>query len=91
MGLVYLLGQIPFGQVLETTTEKRLSIYYKLGGLKFKHKTLDRLESVTLEQDKNKYYCLILKIANGQSLTIEKYPTLDEANERLFEFKKTLC
>lgn len=86
----FLLGQIPFGQVLQATNEKNIAIYYKLGDLKFKHKILGRPESVILEQDSNRYYHLTLKMPDGQSLALEKHSTLSEANERLLEFKKVL-
>jgi hypothetical protein len=86
-GATFLLGQISFGQVLETINEKNIATYYKLGGQRIKYRILDKPKSVTVEQDSSKYYCLTFKMPNGQSWTIEKYPTLDEANERLFEFK----
>jgi hypothetical protein len=84
------LGQIHFGQILQITNEKKISTYYKLGGLKFGLKTFDRPKSVTLEQDKSKYYHLTLKMLEGQTLTLEKYSTLSEAQERLAEFEKVI-
>ena len=90
IGFSYLLRQLPFGQVIETTADKSVEIFYKLGALRLNKRSLGRPVSVTLEQDKERYYCLTLRLPNGQSLTIEKYPTLDNANERLVEFRKIL-
>ena len=88
IGLSYLLGEVPFGQIMETTPNKNLETFYKLGAFKFNNKILEMPVSVILEQDKKKYYCLTLKMPDGQSIFIEKYPTLAEANERLIELKK---
>jgi len=87
MAATFLLGQIPFGQVIEKIDDKNIATYYKLGGQKFNYKIFDKPKAVTIEQDSSKYYCLTLKMQSGQSWTIEKYPTMDEANERLLEFK----
>lgn len=83
----FLLGKIPFGQVIETIDEKHIATYYRLGRQKFKYRILDKPKSVVIEQDSTRYYCISLKMPNGQSWPIEKYPTMDEANERLLEFK----
>jgi hypothetical protein len=82
-----LLGQNPFGQVIETIDEKNIATYYKLGGQKIKYRILDKPKSVNIEQDSTRYYCITFKMPSGQSWIIEKYPTMDEANERLLEFK----
>ena len=82
----FLLGQIPFGQVIETD-EKNIATYYKLGGQKIKYRILDKPKSVNIEQDSTRFYCITFKMPSGRSWTIEKYPTMDEANERLLEFK----
>jgi hypothetical protein len=87
-GLVILIGLIPFGQVIETLDNKKFATFYKLGRLKFKYQTWDKADPVTLEQDQRKFYCLTIKTADGQTLLMEKYPTLDQADERLKEFKK---
>ena len=84
----YLMGLIPFGQVLESLNNKTFTTYYKLGRLKFKELKWDKVDRVSLEQDKKRYYCLTVKTASGQILQMEKYPTFKEADERLSEFKK---
>lgn len=90
MGVSYLLGQIPFGQILETTDNKDIITYYKLGGFKFNVKDLGRPKSVTIEQDLNKYYCLTLNMPDGKRSSLEKYSTLAEANERFSELKEII-
>jgi hypothetical protein len=91
MGLLYILGLIPFGQVLEKTATGHISTSYKLGTQKLKVKTFGHLANSGLTQDKEKYYCLILKTTNGHNLTLERYPTLSEANERLEELRMTIA
>lgn len=88
IGATYLLGLIPFGQVVESLDDKTFTTYYKLGRLKFKQQKWDKAHKVSMEQDKRKYYCLTIRTINGQTLHMEKYSTLSEANERLIEFKK---
>lgn len=87
-GIVILIGLIPFGQVIESLDNKRFATFYKLGQFKFKYQTWDKANPVTIEQDQRRFYHLTIKTANGQTLLLEKYPTLDHAAERLKEFKK---
>lgn len=86
--LTYLLGLIPFGQVLEYLNNKTFTTYYKLGPLKFKEMKWDKVDNVTLEQDQKRYYYLTIRTIGGQAIQLEKHPTLNEANERLREFKE---
>lgn len=86
--LVFLIGLIPFGQVIESLEKNKFSTFYKIGRFKFKHEMWDKVDNVTLEQDQNKYYCLTIKMTNGQTLITEKYPTLNEANTHLNEYKR---
>jgi hypothetical protein len=88
MILTYVLGLIPFGQVIESTDSKTFSTYYKLGRLKFKEQKWDKADKVSLEQNEKRFYCLTIRTGNGQLLKMEKYPTLNQADERLREFKK---
>ena len=87
-GLVLIVGLIPFGQVIESHDRNEFTTYYRLGRLKFKQQNWDKADNLSLEQDQRRYYCLTIKTANGQILQMEKYPTLDQADERLKEFKK---
>lgn len=87
---LYLLGRIPFGQILESNSNKEIVTYYKLGSLKFNYKTLGRPLQVILKQDETKYYCLTLEMSEQQNWIIEKYPTLNEGNARLAELKSIL-
>jgi hypothetical protein len=88
MLLTYILGLIPFGQVIESMDNKTFTTYYKLGRLKFNEQTWGMTDRISLEQDQEKYYCLTIRTARGQILQVEKYPTLNEADERINEFKK---
>jgi hypothetical protein len=87
VGLVFLIGLIPFGQVIDSK-DNEFSTYFKFGRLKFKQQKWARAENVILEQDQKRFYCLIIRTDNGKTLQIEKYPTLKEANVRLVEFNK---
>jgi hypothetical protein len=89
MSLTYILGLITFGQVIEAMDNKTFITYYKLGRLKFKEQTWGKTDRISLDQDQERrYYCLTITTASGQTLHVEKYPTLNEADERLNEFKK---
>lgn len=90
IGLSYMLGLIPFGQVMEKGADGQVAIYYKLGKQKLKSRTLGKFVSANLQQDPKKFYCLTVKIAGAQILVLEKYPTLIEANERLEEFRRQI-
>jgi hypothetical protein len=87
MGLLYILGQIAFGQVVERASDGQVATFFRLGTQKLKFKKLGQLVSSTLTQDKEKYYCLTIKTSDGDGLILEKYPTLAEANERLEELR----
>ena len=87
MGLVYIFGQIAFGQVIEKTDDGQLITFFQLGTQKLKMKKLGQLVNSSLTQDKERYYCLTIKTTDGDDLTLEKYPTLSEGNERLEELR----
>ncbi len=87
-GLVFFLGLIiPFGQVIESKG-KEFETYFKLGRLKFKRKQWGQADNVSLEQDKDRFYCLRIRTDDGKTFEIEKHATLDIANIRLNEFKR---
>ncbi|MBS1952212.1 MAG: hypothetical protein JST37_14500 [Bacteroidetes bacterium] len=88
VGFVFLIGLIPFGQVIESLDKSKFLTFYKLGRLKFKQEIWNKVDKVTLEQDQNRNYCLTITMSSGQILVIEKHPTLDVAKVRLDEFKR---
>lgn len=88
IGVIFLISRIPFGQVMELQGEYNLSTFYKVGPLKLKYVRLGKIDTITLEHNPSRYYCLTIKTSEGETLMIEKYPNLNEANERLNEFKK---
>ena len=87
VAFVFGIALIPFCQVIESLDKSTCATFYKLGPLKFKYQTWGKVESVTLEQDVTKYYCVTMKAAGGQTLVIEKHATSELANIRLSEFK----
>jgi hypothetical protein len=87
IGIVFLFGLIPFGQVIESRG-KEFETYYKFGGLKFKQQKWGQADSVSLEQDKEKFYCLKIRTVKGKTFEEEKYATFDVGNIRLNEFKR---
>ncbi|MCE7864923.1 MAG: hypothetical protein DYG99_15400 [Bacteroidetes bacterium CHB5] len=89
LGVLYLLGKIPFGQILEATDTKEIITFYQLGSFKFYYKKLGKPLNVILQQDQLRFYCLTIEMTN-QNFIIEKYPTLNEANSRLAELKSVL-
>lgn len=87
IGLLYTAGRITFGQVVEKNHDGQIAIYYKLGKLKLRYRTLGRLMQATLEQDAKRYYCLTIKTTQENIVVLEKYATLNEANQRLTELQ----
>ena len=87
MGLLYVMGLITFGQVIEKATDGQITTFYQLGTQKLKFRKLGQLVSSGLIQDKENVYCLTVKTSDGQNLILEKCPTLNEANERLEELR----
>jgi hypothetical protein len=87
MGLLFIVGQVAFGQVIEKANDGQVTTFFKLGTKKLKFKKLGQLVSSSLTQDNRKYYCLTIKTDDGHDLTLEKYPTLNEAKERLEELR----
>ena len=87
MGLLYVMGLITFGQVIEKATDGQITTFYQLGTQKLKFRKLGQLVSSGLIQDQENVYCLTVKTSDGQNLILEKCPTLNEANERLEELR----
>ena len=88
IGLVFLSSLIPFGQVVEKISNTNFVTFYQLGRLRFNLKTFENPTSVTITQDQNRYYCLTIKLPDGQNFVVEKYPTLDNAELRIEELKR---
>jgi len=89
MGLLLLL---PFQQVIESTNDVEFRTYLQIGWLKVNVKTYSKqsVKQILLEQDKNKFFCLTVKIANQEDWVIEKHPTCNIAEERLDELQSTI-
>jgi len=87
VAFIFLFGFMGFGQVLEVVNETKFVTYYRLGRLRIKYRSFNTPTSVTLEQDRKKYYLLTIKMTDGQSLALEKHATLKQANDRITELK----
>lgn len=86
--VLFLVAQvIPFEQVVIRINTLQFQTCYNLGGLKFRVREFNYGGEVRLEQDKDRYYCLFIKLADGQKLLIERIPTRDVADRRLEELK----
>ncbi len=84
--LVVLLYFIPFGQILESSNGE-LSLYYRLGSIKFNKKNLGSPKAILLEQNEFKYYCIRIQFVSGNVSEMEKHPTLDWARIRFKEYE----
>lgn len=90
IGLVYLLSLLSFGEVIDNNTSEQILTFYEFGTLKFRVRILGQLESISMSQDTERYFCLKVTTTNGESFIVERYPTLNEASNRLEEFQATL-
>lgn len=90
LGLLLVFRHAKFGQVIEVIDEKAIATYYELGTYKINYQTFPGPAQATLEQDRDRYYCLAIRTSTGQSFILERHPTLREANERLEELKTIL-
>ena len=89
MGLLLLL---PFQQVIESISDVEFQTYFQIGWLKVGVKTYSKedIKQVVLQQDRNKIFCLTVKIANHEDWVLEKHPTSRIAEERLDELRSTI-
>lgn len=87
---VLLLSFFSFGRVLEIVNKEEFNTYCELGSLRWDLKNYTSLEKVAIEQDEDKYYCVVVEHSGGQKLVLESYPTLDKTVERITELKKIL-
>ncbi len=87
--LVVLVYFIPFGQILESNSGE-LSLYYRLGSIKFNNKNLGSPKAILLEQNEFKYYCIRIQFVDGNVIEMEKHPTLDWARIRYEEYKNLI-
>jgi len=89
MGLLLLL---PFQQVIESISAVEFKTYFQIGWLKANVKTYSKqsVKQILLEQDKDKFFCLTVKITNQVDWVIEKHPTSKIAEERLDELRSTI-
>ena len=86
-GLLLVFSWAKFGQVIKIIDERTFATYYELGNYKIKYRAFQRPAQATLEQDRDRYYCLAIRTNAGQGFILERHPTLREANERLEELK----
>ncbi len=84
--LIGALAFIPFTQILESN-ENELSLYYRLGAIKFGNRIIGKAKAILLEQNELKYYCIGIQLINGDVIAMEKHPTLDWATIRYEEYK----
>lgn len=79
---------VPFEQVIERIDRLHFQSYYNIGGIKFRVHVFNYGGEVAIEQDKDRYYCLLIKLADGQKLPIERIPTRNAADRRLEELRE---
>lgn len=77
-------------QIIERTSLTNIISYWQFGPWKLKQKKYTHIDSdpIKLIQDQKKYYCIVIQLVDGRNKILEKYPTLDNANFRLIEFKQ---
>ena len=89
-GLLYIFAVISFGQVIDKSKDGQVATYYKFGSKRFGYRTFGLVRNVDLFQDSSRYYWLRVKTGEGNTLMLEKHPTLRTANERLDELRQRL-
>ncbi len=87
--LIGALVFIPFTQILESN-ENELSLYYRLGPIKFRNRIIGKARAILLEQNELKYYWIRIQLINGDLIDMEKHSTLDWATIRYEEYKRLI-
>jgi hypothetical protein len=89
VGSLVLFMKTPFGHALDKPGPGYVRTYFHIGPWKFNIRTLPA-EHLRLEQDNDRHYCVTFESANGQKFVIQRWPTLDKANEMLAIFDQWL-
>jgi hypothetical protein len=90
MVIGYVAVMVSSGQVIEKTPGGQVATYYKFGKKRLGYKTLGLVTDVNLHQDAARYYWLTVRTDNGETLMLERHPTLRTANARLDELRMCL-
>jgi hypothetical protein len=88
-GILVLFIKTPFGHALDKPDPGHVRTYFHIGPWKFNIRTMPA-EHVRLEQDNDRYYCVTFESNNGQKFVIQRWQTLDKANEMLAIFDQWL-
>lgn len=80
---------IPFRQMVQRDSNNLITTYRQVGPWKFFNRALGKLSGIELVQDEYRSYCITISTDTGK-ISLERYPTLDNANERLKEFREAL-
>jgi hypothetical protein len=89
VGSLALFIKTPFGHALDKPDPGHVRTYFHIGPWKFNIRTMPA-EHVRLEQDNDRYYCVTFESNNGQKFVIQRWQTLDKANEMLAIFDQWL-